>query len=210
MPELAIVGAGGHGAVVAEAAESQRAWSAIGFYDDHHADTKSVLGHPLHGPVAALYERLLQPAPPQVVVAIGDNALRVSLSKELASRGALLATVVHPSCVLSPSARVGPGSVVLAGAVINARSDVGRACIVNTRASIDHDCTIADGAHIAPGAALAGDVLVGEQAWVGIGASIIQGVTIGRGSIVGAGAAVISDVPDGQVAVGCPARVRKP
>jgi sugar O-acyltransferase (sialic acid O-acetyltransferase NeuD family) len=202
-----IAGAGGHGAVVAEAALAS-GWSSVEFFDDRWPGLSSTRGMPVQGTLAALRQRLASPTARQtgVLVAIGDNNHRLELTLALAQAGATLATVVHPFTAVSPTATLGPGTVVLAGAVLNAGARLGQACIVNTRASIDHDCSIGDGVHICPGAALAGQVSVHDLAWLGIGCSVIQGVTVGRGAFVAAGAAVVRDVPAGIRVAGCPAK----
>lgn len=208
MSALLVVGAGGHGVVVADAAQASRQWSSIGFHDDRWPEVDHVLGWPVHGSVQALREQLRSgtAATVAVIVAIGDNRRRLTLGRELAALGAHLTTVIHPSAVVSASARIGAGSVVMAGAVINPRARLGEAAIVNTRASVDHDANIGDGVHLCPGSTLAGQVSVHDLAWVGIGSSVIQGLTIGAGAVVGAGAAVIRNVERGSTVAGCPAK----
>lgn len=204
--ELWIVGAGGHGVVVADAAQASGRWSAIGFFDDRWPATASVGAWPVRGTVATLRDRIAGRDDVHVVVAIGDNRRRLELGRELAGAGARLATVIHPFTAISASAEIGPGTVVMAGAVVNPRARVGEAVILNTRTSVDHDCVVGDGVHLCPGSTLAGNVTVRERAWVGIGSSVIQGVTIGAASLVGAGSAVIRDVCEGTTVAGCPAR----
>lgn len=111
--------------------------------------------------------------------------------------------------VVSDNSIIGNGSVVLHGAVVQSGSTVGRFVIINTNASVDHDCRIDDFVHIAPGVTICGDVSVGSGSWIGAGAVVIQGVTIGKDVTVGAGTVVISDIPDGVTVVGNPARIIK-
>lgn len=207
MKRLWIVGAGGHGVVVADAARASQCWSEIAFFDDRWPGVlrTSVV---IEGTVAAASERLLTSERHQVevIVAVGDNSTRLTLSSALQAIGANLATVVHPFTAISPSVQIGAGSVVLAGAVINAGATLGRACIVNTRASVDHDCVIGDGVHISPGVALAGNVVVHDLCWLGIGSCAIPGVVVGRAAVVGAGAAVTKNVNAGTTVAGCPAK----
>jgi len=205
---LWIVGAGGHGAVVADAARAAGHWHEIAFFDDRWPVQTQARGLAILGDVAALRERLLGAAADsaEVVVAVGDNARRLELSQALVAAGARLATVIHPFSAMSPSATLGAGTVVLAGTALNAGARVGVACIVNTRASIDHDCVLGDGVHICPGVSLAGNVTVSDLAWLGIGSSVIQGITIGHAATVGAGAAVVRDVKPMRTVAGCPAR----
>lgn len=145
--------------------------------------------------------------PDGCVVAIGDNGARAARQRELEAEGRTMATVVHPSAVVAGDVTLGGGTVVCAGAVLVTGATVWRGCLINTRASVDHDCALGDYVHIGPGAVLAGNVTVGEGAFVGAGAVVIQGVSVGAWATVGAGAVVIRDVPPGAVAVGVPARV---
>ena len=122
-----------------------------------------------------------------VIIGIGNCAARLRLAEEARREGFELATAVHPRAVVAGGVSVGAGSVVAAGAVVNPFAQIGENVIVNTCASVDHDAVVEDGAHICPGAHLAGWVRVGRGAWVGIGSSVIDRVRIGAGSIVGAG-----------------------
>jgi sugar O-acyltransferase (sialic acid O-acetyltransferase NeuD family) len=207
---LLIVGAGGHGAVVAEAALAA-GWTEIAFFDDRWPGLADTRGLPVIGTVAVLQQQLGGPnqQPCDVVVAVGDNTCRLELALALAAAGATLATVVHPFSSVSPTAHLGAGSVVLAGAVLNAGTRLGLAGIVNTRASIDHDCHIGDGVHVCPGVTLAGHVTVHDLAWLGVGSCAIQGVTVGRAALVAAGAVVVRDVPAAARVAGCPAKEMK-
>jgi sugar O-acyltransferase (sialic acid O-acetyltransferase NeuD family) len=208
LKSLVIIGAGGHGSAVADAAACAAGWSEITFYDDRWPGLRDNTGHPVAGPVAALRSRVSGGWPPnlQLIIAIGDNRARMALTQEFLALGATLATVVHPTAVISRSSTIGPGTVICARAVINPRSRVGVSCIINTGAVIEHDVAIADGTHICPAAALAGQVTVESLVTIGIGACVIPGTKIGRGAIVGAGAAVICDVEPGSTVVGTPAR----
>jgi sugar O-acyltransferase (sialic acid O-acetyltransferase NeuD family) len=144
-----------------------------------------------------------------VVVAIGDNRVRLAKTRGLLAAGATAVSLVHPRAYVACDVQVGPGTVVLAGAVVQPGSRLGAAVIVNTGATIDHDCVLGDGVHVCPGANIAGCVSVGECAWLGIGCSVRQTLTIGAGSVVGGGAAVVAPVPEGVTVVGVPARSRK-
>jgi len=200
---LAILGASGHGRVIADAALAA-GWEAVAFYDDAWPGVSASGPWQVVGRTADLRRDAAQLD--GAVVGIGDNVTRLVKLRELLAGGALLVSVVHPDAVVSARAEVGQGSVLLAGAVLNPFARLGRGCIVNSGASVDHDCHLADGVHVSPGAHLGGGVRVGEASWIGIGASVIQGVSIGAGATVGAGAAVVDDVADGATVVGVPAR----
>ena len=204
MSRLFVVGAGGHGAVVAEAAIESGGWEKIVFLDDDES-IKTVLDFPVSGRVEQLFTLADQQS--DVVVAIGSNRRRLELCEEIARNGLRLVAVIHPAACVSKSASISPGTVVCAGVIVNARARVGRACILNTGSTIDHDCVLDDGVHVSPGANLGGMVRVGERVWIGIGSSVREGVAIGRDSIVGAGAAVISDIGDAFTVGGVPAKV---
>ena len=203
---LIVYGAGGHGKVVAEAAELA-GWKRVVFVDDRWPDISAVGPWPVIGKGDSIGDGL--GSDDSVVVAIGDNRLRLGLVRRLLAEGTNVATVVHPNAVVSRYASVGAGSVIFAGAVINVGSRIGLACIVNTGASIDHDCRIADGVHISPGVNLAGGVTIGRKSWVGIGASVRELVTIGDDVTVGAGSVVLKAVADGSIVAGVPAKAIK-
>jgi sugar O-acyltransferase (sialic acid O-acetyltransferase NeuD family) len=136
----------------------------------------------------------------------GDASVRTRVFKFGVTAKLQPLTIIHPSATCSPTATIGAGSQVLAGAIVNTSADLGENVLVNTGAIIEHDCVIAAHSHISTGARLAGGVCVGAGAHVGVGAAIRQGVTIGARAIVGAGAAVVRDVPPDMVVVGVPAR----
>lgn len=209
MGPLVVYGAGGHGKVVSEAARAQ-GYDVLGFGDDDPAKrTSSQLG--LSVLCIGLEELgdLCSRRDARVVIAIGENERRAVRFLEMKARGFDLATIVHPSAVLSPSARIGAGTVVFGGAVINADAVLGQNIIINTLASVDHDNEIGDHAHICPGVRLGGGVTVGVGTQVGIGSCVRDQTKIGAYALIGAGSVVVTDVEDAVQAVGCPARVVK-
>jgi sugar O-acyltransferase (sialic acid O-acetyltransferase NeuD family) len=201
MGSLAILGASGHGRVVADTA-IEAGWRSIAFFDD--ASVEPSFGRwPILGDTESLCSSLK--AFSGVIIGIGNNRVRLRKQKALLEAGALFPSLVHPRAYVSRDARIGAGSVVFAGAVVQPGVVLGSGVIVNTAATVDHDCMVADGAHICPGAHLAGGVGVGECAWVGIGAAVKQCVSIGSDAMVGAGAVVVSDIASGVTVVGIPA-----
>ena len=202
---LWILGAGGHGHVVADAAAAGGSWSTIRFFDDRSPDRAGVRPWPLVGHT----EDFFAPGEDaERIVAIGDNASRHAASRRCQSLGLSLATVIHPAAVVSAYAAIGPGCFVAAGAVIAFAARLDVACIVNTAASVDHDCELGAAVHIGPGARLGGGVGVGCRAWVGLGAVVRHGLSLGVDAVVGAGAVVVTAVADNAVVMGNPARVR--
>ena len=200
--QIAILGASGHGKVVAEIAELHDL--EVVFFDD--AYPLEDFPWKVEGNTDSMIARLS--AFDACIVAIGNNAIRWGKQVLLKQTGAPLITLIHPSAVISKYAEIGVGSVVMSNAVINPFVKIGAACIVNTGATIDHDCVFGDAVHISPGANLGGAVEVGSQSWIGIGACVTQCLKIGTGVTVGAGAAVVSDIQDNQTVVGVPAKPR--
>lgn len=140
------------------------------------------------------------------IVAVGSNSARARIADWLVSNGFHLATVIHPSAQIARGVDVLPGSALMAGVVVNSDTLIGENVIVNTGASVDHDCVVAKDVHIAPGATLCGGVTIGSGTLVGAGATIAPNLTIGNDVVIGAGATVVSDIPDFVTVVGTPAR----
>ncbi len=139
-----------------------------------------------------------------MIISIGSNCNR----KLIAERYTLEYTkAVHPKAIVSQSAEIGNGTVVMQGAIIQSDARIGKHCIINTAASVDHECQIGDFVHISPHCTLCGNVHVGEGSWIGAGATVIPGVKIGKWCTIGAGSVVIKDIPDGAIAVGNPSRI---
>lgn len=207
MPGLLIIGAGGHGKVVADTAYETGQWEKIAFLDDRYLELKSLLRWPILGSIAQAPLFISEYS--EAIVAIGNNSLRFELLQYFKELGFGLATILHPTAFVSQFAKIGTGSVVFAQAAINAGAQIGSASIVNTGAAIEHDCFIGNGVHISPGVHLAGEVKVGNYSWIGIGASVVQQISIGENVIVGAGAAIIASIPENTTVVGVPGRIIK-
>lgn len=202
MKSLVIIGAGGHGKVVADTALEMGAFNTISFVDARYPSLTSQLGLNVVGDddsIPALVSKSRS-----FVIAIGDNRLREQFYQKLISLGANFARIIHPDATVSRFAEVLYGTVVFAGARINASAQIGQNVIVNTGAIIEHDCQIGSHSHIAPGAVMTGASEVGEMCLVGTGAVVLPGTVIGHDSIIGAGAVVNRNVPDGVTAKGIP------
>ncbi|MFQ1003401.1 acetyltransferase [Modestobacter sp. SSW1-42] len=201
-PFYDVYGAGGHAQVVVDALR-ERGIGVRRMYNDspanQHPASRDVLpGIRVVGPDE--FPSLDVP----LVLAVGINGERAELAQVL---DADFGQAVHPTAIVARSARIGAGTVVLAGAMVQPNARIGRHVLVNTGASVDHDCVIGDYVHISPQAALSGHVTVGEGTHIGVGAVVIPKVRIGRWCKIGAGTVVIADVPDHVTAVGNPARI---
>jgi UDP-perosamine 4-acetyltransferase len=198
--QLVVIGAGGHAKMLIEAARPE--WPAIVILDDNPALVGSrVLDCPIVGMTNELPEGEIS-----TIVAIGDNHLRDRLLKRLCENERRVATIVHPAASISPSAHLDVGVFVGAGAVVGAEATLSRGVILNTSASVDHDCIVGECAHVAPGAHLCGQVIVGARTLLGAGSIITPGRQIGRDCRIGAGAVVIDDIGDEMTVAGVPAR----
>lgn len=204
MGKLAILGASGHGKVVADTAR-QCGWDEIFFFDDAWPDLQTIGQWSLVGDMGSLIKRHEEFA--GVLVGIGNNRVRLDKAFYLRESGSPLISLIHPKAYVAGDVAIEAGTVVFAGAVVQPGASIDLAGIVNTGATVDHDCFLAAGNHICPGAHLAGGVNVGECTWIGIGATVNQYLTIGKNVTIGAGAAVVADVPNGVTIVGVPARV---
>lgn len=203
MTHLVIVGAGGHGKVVAGIAESLGCYSDILFIDDAvDSLAKGPLGYPIVGGLSKV--SMLGDA--DVVVAIGDARVRRSVSDVLEKDGRRIVSLVHPSATISHHAVLGRGTVVMPGAVVGPDVRIGAGVIVNTSASIDHDCVVEDYTHISVGSHLAGTVRIGKETWIGIGATVINNLSICSGCMIGAGAVVVDDIGEPGTYIGVPAK----
>ncbi|MDQ9170123.1 acetyltransferase [Oxalobacteraceae bacterium R-40] len=202
MKRLAILGASGHGKVVADTALAS-GWQSISFFDDCYPAKTQNGRWPIVGSSQELVDQYR--AFDGVVVAIGDNAARWKKFCELRNAGATMATIVHPHAWISPHAKLGAGTIIVAGAIVNIDAYIGEACIINTGATIDHDCVLGNAIHVSPGANLSGNVAIKDGSWIGAGSCIRQGIVIGADVTVGCGSVVVKPVENGKTVAGCPA-----
>lgn len=173
---LLVVGAGGHGRSVAEAAELSARFEVVGFLDDSLPNGEIVLRVPMLGSVASMAKHRGEVA--QAIVAIGNNVVRERLVQQLIESDFELATVVHPQAIVSPSAVLGAGSVVMAGAVVGTEARLGIGSIVNCGAVVDHHAIVEDFGHLGVNASMAGGTSLGRSAWMQAGAALGYGVKI--------------------------------
>lgn len=198
---LFIVGAGGQGKVVADIALKMNRWQQIAFLDNEV--TKSIMGIEIF---AKASDAFMYIEDCDIFVAIGNNEAREMILMQLESAGASMPTLVHPSAIIGEHVELGCGTAVMAGAVINCCTSIGKGCIVNTGATIDHDNIIEDYVHISPGVHTAGTVKIGRGSWLGIGSIVSNNVCITSDCKIGGGALVLKDIIESGTYVGVPVR----
>lgn len=201
MKNLIIIGAGGHGRVIADIAQKLGVYPSISFLDD--GDGKESMGLPIIGKTADVEKYI---ATADIFVAIGNSKIRAKFVEELLLKGATVPTLVHPNAVIGSQVEMGAGTAVMAGAVINPCAKLGKGVIVNTCSSIDHDCMIGDYCHIAIGSHVAGSVTLDNHTWIGAGATVSNNVKICENCMIGAGGVVVKDITEEGTYIGVPAR----
>jgi sugar O-acyltransferase (sialic acid O-acetyltransferase NeuD family) len=204
-----ILGGGGHASVLIECLLEGYSKRFLAILDgDSSLWGTEVLGVPVLGGESMLPE-LVSEGAASFLVGVGgtsDNAPRRRLFETALSHNLQPVILIHPTVICSRFAKIGSGSQLLPGSIVNAGATVGRNVIVNSGAIVEHDCRIGDHVHVASGAVLASTVSVGAGAHIGCGASVRQTISIGNGAVVGAGAVVVKDVAPHSVVVGVPAR----
>lgn len=206
MANLLILGAGGHGKVIAETAMLCKSFENISFLDDR-AELKSVISVNVIGRFDD-YIKLKQ-GYDYAFVALGNNQLRKLWIEKLLDFGYKIATIIHPMSSVSDYAKIGYGSCVLSGAVVGPVCDIGIGCIINNNSNIPHDCSIGDYNHISCGAVLGGGVSTKNGTLIGLNSTIINQINIGQNCVIAAGSVVVCDFPDNVLVAGIPAQIKK-
>ena len=201
MNRLIIVGAGGHGKVIADNA-LKNGYTDICFVDDRSIG--DCMGFPIVGRCADLNK--LNNGKTDFIIGIGNSAIRKKIAEEYDINWV---TLIHPSAQIAVNVSIGRGTVVMAGAVVNVCATVGEQCIINTCAVVEHDNVIEDYVHISPNVALGGTVLVGKSTHIGIGASVCNNINICGDCMIGAGAVVSKNIVESGTYIGVPARKSK-
>lgn len=197
LKKLVIIGASGHGKVIADIAVRNE-YEEIVFLDDDES-IKECAGFPVVGKTSEANN-----IKGDKIVAIGNAKIRERIQGELNN----VVILIHPTAVISRRVEIGEGTVVMAGAVINSDAIIGNGCIINTGASVDHDCKIADYVHISVGAHVAGTCVIGKRTWIGAGATVSNNINICGDCMIGAGAVVVKDIDVGGTYVGVPVIVK--
>ena len=199
--DVIIIGAGGHAKVIADIIYKSGD-NLIGFLDDNLANKgkEIYLGKKVLGTTKDIknYNKNY------FIIGIGNNSIRKKINNE---NNLKLYTAIHPSAIIAQDVKIGTGSVIMAGVVINPGTVIGKNCIINTCSSLDHDNLLEDYVHISPGAHLAGTVTIKEGTWICTGAIVKNNITIGKNNIIGAGGVVIKDIiEENGTYIGVPAR----
>ena len=199
MKQLVIIGASGHGKVVADIAR-KIGYDEICFLDDNET-LMECGGYAVVGRSSQYVDFDCD-----VIVAIGNPIVRERIQKDVELAGKNVPALVHPSASIAEGVEIGKGTVVVAGAVINPGARIGRGCIINTGASVDHDCEVADFVHVSVGAHVAGTVEIGERTWIGAGSTVSNNIRICADCMIGAGTVVVKDIEESGTYVGVPAK----
>ena len=197
MKRLAIIGAGGHGKVLADIA-MKSGYTDIVFLDDND-NIRECGGYPVIGKCVEA-----EKIDADLFIGIGNAIIRKRIFELFRHRN--IVTLIHPNAVIAPDVIIGAGTAVMAGAVINPGAVIGMGCIINTCSSVDHDCNVGDFVHISVGSHLCGTVTVDDETWIGAGATVSNNLHICGGCMVGAGTVVIKDISEYGTYIGVPAR----
>jgi len=207
MPDLVIVGAGGHGRELLDVVEainlSRPSWDFLGFLDDGEPDAE-LLARRQAEHLGAV--ELLAEIEAAYVLAVGSSDIRARLDALATGFGRVAATLVHPLASVASDVTLAAGVVIAAGARVTTNVRLGRHSHLNVNAVVSHDCRVGDFVTISPSATINGNVTIEDGAFLGAAAVVTPGRRLGAGCTVGAGAVVIDDVPPGAVVVGVPAR----
>lgn len=201
--DVIVVGAGGHAKVCIESIQ------AMGLHVAYCVGTDPSIRQCIGVEVLLGDEQLAilrSKGYSRIFIAVGSNQLRQKLSTKVKELGYILVNAIHPHALISPTAFIGSGVAVMAGAIVNADCIIRDLVIINTGAAVDHDCQIGYAAHVAPHCALAGNVTVGDQAFLGVGTKVIPEMMIGEKAVLGAGSVVVSHILADAVYVGVPAK----
>lgn len=210
MKKIVLIGGGGHSKVVIDIIKSNNEFEIIGITEKNSA-VKEVSNIPILGDDSIL-EELFNKGVEYAFICIGISKnlhLRNKLFEKIKNIGFKIPTLIHRQAIVSPYAKIGQGTCVMAGAIVNPYVQIGVNSVINTGSIIEHDCIIGDNTFISPGVILGGNVTVKNSSMIGMGSKVIEGKIIGNNVTIGAGAVVIDDIPDNCTAVGVPAKVIK-
>jgi sugar O-acyltransferase (sialic acid O-acetyltransferase NeuD family) len=203
-------GATGQAKVLRECMESQ-GWRVVAIFDHNRDISSPFCDVPIYYGKSGFewWQKNYLSDQISFIVAIGGDRGndRLEIQKYLASHKLLPVVAQHSTAFVATGVTIGLGSQILAHATVCVDTIIGESCIINTGASVDHECRIGNGVHICPGVKMAGCVEVDDYVTIGTGAVILPRIKIGAGAIIGAGAVVIRDVLSRTVVVGNPAQI---
>lgn len=202
MEDVIVIGSGGHSKVIIDILLKDKTKNIVGILDDNleNLSYDNILGIRILGKIDLIKDF---PENYNYIIGIGDNKTRKKIAEEFTELKYTKA--IHPDAIIGENVEILEGCVIMASAIVNSYSKIGKHCILNTGSIVEHDGEIEDFVHVSPRATVCGGVKIKRAAWIGAGVVIIQGMTIGRKSIVGAGSLVIRDVADYCKVVGTPA-----
>lgn len=199
---IVIIGASGHGKVIADIAKLN-GYQEIVFLDDDKTKKKNGM----YDVLGTTEDVVKYKENHDFIIAVGNNEIREKISNILEKENIKQTTLIHPSAVIDQTATIDAGTVIMANAVVNASAKIGKGCIINTASTIDHDCLLENYVHVSPGAHVAGTVHIGKSTWLGTGTNVINNISITKQCIIGAGSVVIKDIKTSGTYVGSPVRM---
>ncbi len=212
MENIIVAAQSGHAKVVIDIIEKQGRYKIVGLTDKDDKSGKEFSGYKVLGKDEDLPQLAKKYSVTGFIVGVGDNFKRHQVTEKIKNitPDLKLVSAIHPSAQLASDVKVGSGTVIMAGVVINSASKIGSSCILNTLSSLDHDCIMDDFSSLAPHAAIGGNVTIGEFSAVMLGANVINNVHIGQHTVIGTSATVLNDIGDNSLAYGIPAKVIRP
>jgi sugar O-acyltransferase (sialic acid O-acetyltransferase NeuD family) len=211
MENIIIIGASGHAKVIIDIIEKEKKYNIIGLIDEFKETGETILDYKIIGKEKDLPFLIKKHSLVGGVIAIGDNWIRSKVCGKikLIEPSFEFVSTIHPSVQIGKNVKIGAGTVIMPGVIINACSLVGTHCILNTNSSLDHDSEMGDFSSLAPNVSTGGNVRIGDFSAISIGATIIHGITIKEQTVIGAGSVVLKNIQDFSVAYGVPASVVK-
>ena len=209
MKNVLIFGASGHGSVVLDILEKSKEFRPVGFIDSFIKKGTKKNGYRVLGSELDLLHIIEKHNVYGGIVAVGDNWVRRRLVQSIQRLAPdfIFINAIHPSARLGKDVRLGVGTAIMPGVIVNSNSTIGDHCILNTRASMDHDGILSDFSSLAPGVCCGGNLFLGSGAAISLGTLVIENIGIGAWSVVGAGSLVLDEIPENIVAYGSPARI---
>jgi sugar O-acyltransferase (sialic acid O-acetyltransferase NeuD family) len=208
MKEILVFGAGGHAKVIIDIIEKQNEYKLVGLIDPYKEKNEEHFGYPILGNNRdySIINRVYGG-----IIAIGDNWVRYKTSLFIISKNNSFRFMcfIHPFSMIARGVKIGKGSIIMPGVIINSDTIIGNHCIINTNTSIDHDCNIGNYVSLAPKVTTGGHVNISDYSAIGLGTNIIQNINIGEHTIIGAGSTVVRHIGSNIVAFGTPCKKKR-